>query len=127
MLSFEEVLLNRISQYKLPLSEGIDWFTSPDSENKPKAINLILFMLGQSGPSQQTVESEIELLLLKKTVIPAIVFLKNTPSNAFRKTAQHSNKEHFIVMLSIFKTSDTYRRQQYCKGICTHEWHQLED
>jgi len=35
-------------------------------------------------------------------------------------------KKGFITIITLFKFSDTKRREQWCKDGCTHEWHNLD-
>ncbi|MDJ1498318.1 DUF5958 family protein [Cytophagaceae bacterium DM2B3-1] len=130
MLSPEEVLLNKIAQNKLPLEDGIQWYDCLDEEQQKKAMYHMMFYLSQSGPTPETIVQGIEEAPIKKTMTPVVIFQKNNLSLAFQKISKLPATEYrksFIVMLSIFKASDTLRREKWCKGECSHEWHHLDD
>ncbi|GAA4840701.1 DUF5958 family protein [Algivirga pacifica] len=59
---------------------------------------------------------------------PVVLFKTQTLNNALRKIetlAANEMRKSFIIMLSIFKTADSYRRKTACHHGCTHEWHNL--
>ena len=45
---------------------------------------------------------------------------------AQNKLTETELRKSFIIMLSIFKIADTYRRETECKNACNHEWHNLK-
>jgi hypothetical protein len=36
-------------------------------------------------------------------------------------------EKSFVTLLTLFKAADTYRRINFCKNECTHEWHKFDE
>ena len=58
------------------------------------------------------------VLLKTLTLKNAINKIENLPDSELRKS--------FIILLTIFKMADSYRREIICKNACSHEWHNLD-
>ncbi len=60
---------------------------------------------------------------------PVVIFKTQSLKIAINKIENLPDSElskSFVIMLSIFKTADTYRRETDCKHGCNHEWHNLD-
>lgn len=128
MLDFEDIMINAFAQDKQTLEEVLIWFDSLDVEKQRKIVFITNLYLQQSHPSNELIENAIELIPLKPTITP-IVLLKtqsliiglqkitSLPDNEMRKA--------FITLITLFKISDTHRRNTWCREGCNHEWHNL--
>lgn len=122
---------NAFAQDKLSLEE-INFFYRTSSENgeEYEILNRMAFLMMQSGPQPIIIKDSIESLpkFLKNSSASSI--LKNNHiNNAIRKILNLSIddcEKSFMVMLFIFKASDTWRRENICKNNCGHEWHNIK-
>lgn len=121
-MSPNEIIINQIAQDKLSIDEGVEWFNELNEMNQTEVISLVHFYVKQSYPNKELLElaisqipttSRIQLNFLKKT------YLK-IPESLFSKP-----EKLFISLITIFKISDTYRRDKWCKNGCKHKWHNL--
>jgi hypothetical protein len=125
-----EILFNKIAQDTLPVSKGIQWYNSLEKAQQKEAMNQLAFLVSQSSPSLESIQKGITLVPIKATMTPVVIFQKNNLNIALQKILQLPESEWrkaFIVMLGIFKAGDTYRRETWCQGRCSHHWHNLED
>ncbi|MCT4665302.1 MAG: DUF5958 family protein [Flavobacteriales bacterium] len=72
----------------------------------------------------------IKIAPIKETMTPVVLFKTHAFKIATNKTVDLPDSElrkSFIIMLSIFKTADTFRRETECRNGCDHEWHNIKD
>ena len=130
LLNQFEILINRFAQEKITLEEILTWFEKLNSENQSEVILNAKMCLIQSHPDEETIEKAIELIPLKQTATPIVIFKNKEFKIALDKTIllpENENRKVFITLISLFKVSDTKRRINICKNECSHEWHNLED
>lgn len=121
---------NAFAQDKVSLEEIINFYEIfIKSDDVCEILNRIAFLMMQSAPQPLIVNDCIESLprFLKKSSAASI--LKNNDiNNAIRKILNlpmNEYKKSFMVMLYVFKASDTWRRENICKNNCNHEWHNI--
>lgn len=121
---------NAFAQDKVSLEEIINFYEIfIKNDDVCEILNRIAFLMMQSAPQPLIVNDCIESLprFLKKSSAASI--LKNNDiNNAIRKILNlpmNEYKKSFMVMLYVFKASDTWRRENICKNNCNHEWHNI--
>lgn len=125
-----EININKYAQNILTDSEIMDWFDQFDLLGQKEIRDKLIMFLQQSHPSDELISNAIQTALIKDTMTPVVLFktqtfkiainrIKNLPDSELRKS--------FIIMLSIFKKADTYRRENDCINGCSHFWHNLND
>ncbi|SHL92492.1 hypothetical protein SAMN05444360_1067 [Chryseobacterium carnipullorum] len=121
---------NAFAQDKVSLEEIINFYEIfTKNDDVCEILNRIAFLMMQSAPQPLIVNDCIESLprFLKKSSAASI--LKNNDiNNAIRKILNlpmNEYKKSFMVMLYVFKASDTWRRENICKNNCNHEWHNI--
>ncbi len=124
----EDIIINKIAQDKISINDGIEWFTTLSNFDKKKVIFLLKFFVHQSHPNEKTIEIAIPKIPLKPTMTPIVIIKSNNFNIALSKILKLPENEYqkiFITLITIFKESDTYRRNTWCKNGCNHEWHNL--
>ena len=129
MLTEKDIIINKFAQEKLNLEQAIDWFEAFEINEKRTIIIWLRNCLEQSHPDTETLKRAIESIPLKNTATQ-IVLLKVNDNlkialNKIEALPASEIKKSFVTMLSIFKVSDTVRRNTFCKNGCYHEWHNL--
>jgi len=125
-----EININKYSQNKLTVSEIMDWFDKFDLSLQSEIRDKLAMFVKQTHPTDNLIKEGVKNAPIKNTMTPVVLFKTQTLNNALNKIRTLSESElrkSFIIMLSIFKTADTYRRESDCKNGCTHEWHNLND
>lgn len=123
-----EININKYAQNKLTDSEIMDWFDQFDLTNQKEIRNKLSFFIQQSKPTEDLINKAIVNTPIKMTLTPVVIFKTHKFKVAISKIEKLPDSElrkSIIVMLSIFKTTDSYRRDNFCKNSCTHEWHNL--
>ena len=123
------IIINKIAQGKLSIENGIEWFDSLSDVEKKSAFFTTKFYTIQSLPNENIIKTAIPKIPLKPTITP-IVILKTNPFNIainkISKLPENEYRKAFITLITIFKESDTYRRNTWCKDGCYHQWHNLD-
>ena len=130
MLSSGYILINKFVQGFLPMEELLDWFDSLDLADQRKIIGVSMMFLQQSHPNPGIFQAGIDSIPLKPTMTPIILLKTQSLKIAFNKIEKlpdNENRKSFIALVSVFKVSDTYRRETWCKDGCGHEWHNLSE
>lgn len=124
-------MINKFAQEKINLEQILDWFDIFETQIQRKIIRWTSQCLIQSRPNEETFNKAIQLIPLKPTVT-AIVFLKTYKNlkvalDKIELLPDYEIKKTFITLISVFKISDTERRNTYCQGNCYHDWHNLDN
>ncbi len=125
-----EININKYAQNKLTNSEIMDWFDQFDLSSQKETRDKLIMFVQQAHPSDELITKAIQIAPIKETMTPVVLFKTQTFKIAINKIEDLPDSElrkSFIIMLSIFKTADTYRRETYCKNGCSHFWHNLDD
>ena len=129
MVEKEEIIINKIAQNKISIDLGIEWFESLTDSEKIRIVNRTKYYLEQSHPNAELIEKAISNIPLKPTMTPVVILKTNDFKIALNKIIELPKSELskvFITLITIFKISDTFRRENFCKDECTHEWHNLD-
>lgn len=131
MLTEEDIMINKFAQEKINLEQILDWFDIFETQIQRKIIRWTSQCLIQSHPNKETFNKAIQLIPLKPTVT-AIVLLKTYKNlkvalDKIELLSDYEIKKTFITLISVFKISDTERRNTYCQGNCYHDWHNLDN
>ncbi len=129
MLSEGEIIINKVAQDKLTLDDGLQWFKNSDPTEYRSILAWLRLYLEQSHPDQQLIDDSLGKVPLKPTMTPIVLF-RTHPYKVAAVTAcdlpDNELEKTFITLLTLFKYADTKRREVFCKGGCTHEWHNLD-
>lgn len=121
--------MNKVAQGKLSLEDGLHWFKALEPAKHRGILQELRFYLEQAHPSQELIDESINIVPLKPTMTPIVIFKTYPFKIAVAKVSELPDPElekSFITLLTLFKAADTYRRIHFCKNQCTHEWHRLE-
>lgn len=130
MLSPGTITLNKVAQGKLSLEDGLHWFKALEPAEYRSVLLELRFYLEQAHPSQELIDESINIVPLKPTMTPVVLFKTYPFTIAIAKVCALPDLElekSFITLLTLFKAADTYRRTHFCKNECSHEWHKLAD
>jgi hypothetical protein len=131
LLSEEDIMINKFAQEKINLEQILDWFINFEIQTQRKIIIWTGQCLTQSHPNEETLNKAIQLIPLKPTAT-AIALLKTYKNlkvalDKIELLPDYEIKKTFITLISVFKISDTERRNTYCQNNCYHDWHNLEN
>jgi hypothetical protein len=125
-----EININKYAQNRLTDSEIMDWFDQFEIQKKKEIQTKLITFMEQAHPSNELISKAIQTAPIKNTMTPVILFKTQTfkiAINKIRMLPDSEIRKSFIIMLSIFKIADTYRRETECKNGCGHEWHNIKD
>lgn len=123
-----EININKYAQNKLTDSEIMDWFDHFDLSGQKVVRDKLIMFMQQSHPTEELISKAIQNAKIKDTMTPVVLFKTQTFKNAINKIENLPDSElrkSFVIMLSIFKIADTYRRETDCKNGCSHYWHNI--
>lgn len=129
MLSEQDIFLNKIAQEQISIEDGIKWFDNYNITEQRKIVTLLRLYLEQSHPQQKLIDEALMSVPLKQTMTPVVLFKTHPFKIATIKVNELPDdemKKSFITFISLFRESDKFRRQHWCKNGCTHEWHNLD-
>lgn len=124
-----EININKHAQNKLTDTEIMNWFDQFELTEQKKIRDRLAMFIQQAHPTEELIKIGIQTALVKDTMTPVVLLKTKSLNVAIRKIRELPDSElrkSFIIMLSIFKTADIYRRESFCKKGCTHEWHNLD-
>ncbi|MBS2101136.1 DUF5958 family protein [Carboxylicivirga linearis] len=125
-----EININKYAQNKLTDSEMLDWFDQFDLTGQKEIRDKLIMFAQQAHPTDELILTAIKTAPIKETMTPVVLFKTQTFKIATNKIVDLPDSElrkSLIIMLSIFKTADTYRRETECRNGCGHEWHNIKD
>lgn len=125
-----EININKYAQNRLTDSEIMDWFDQFDMQKKKEIQMKLITFMEQAHPSNEMITKAIQTAPIKNTMTPVILFKTQSfkiAINKIRILPDSEIRKSFIIMLSIFKIADIYRRETDCKNGCGHEWHNIKD
>ncbi len=130
MLSEGEIVINKVAQSKLTLEDGLQWFKNSDPAEYRSILAWLRLYLEQSHPDQQLIDDSLEKVPLNSTMTPIVLFKTHpykTAAVAVCDLPDNEIEKSFITLLTLFKYADSKRREVFCKNVCTHEWHNLDN
>ena len=122
--------INAFAQGIITLKEVTNFYDKFTLSNSSlELLDKAAFFLTQSSPKTEQIIDTIESLpKVLKNSNAASILINNHFNNAIRKILNLPISEHkksFVLLLYIFKVSDTWRRENICKNRCNHEWHNI--
>lgn len=124
-LDKETILLNKIAQSLDTIEAGVLLYDGSKKAQKKNLYLALEFCLSQSKPSKKHIKKGMELA---NTDYPTFT-IKEQSGQLFNAVFDPKNeieyREAFIIMLFIFRESDSYIRNTRCKNGCNHPWHNL--
>ena len=129
-----EEIINQVAQDKIDFNEGLKFLLENEQYNFEELFTTLKNYIFNAIPNKtdynsETYQKAINTIPLKPTYTP-IVILKNYSTRiAFNKLLtlpKIENKKTITALLSVFKITDTERRNTECKNGCSHFWHQIE-
>lgn len=112
----------------MSIEDGLAWFDGESSEGRKEIMRSLDLCLFQSHPNHADILKGIETSRLKETYSPCVMLLKKPFNEARQKALKLSGLDQrraFELFVSVFAIADERRREEQCKGGCTHEWHNL--
>lgn len=125
-----EININKYAQNKLTYSEIMDWIEQFDLERQKEIRDKLVMFAQQAHPTDDLIIKAIQSAKIKETMTPVVLFKTKSFNIAINRIVDLPDSEmikSIIILLSIFKTADTYRRETDCKNGCIHEWHNFND
>lgn len=129
-MTLNDLKINLYAQDKLSRIDIINWFGSLDKNSKRDTLNKMFWFIINAKPSIDEIDISISKSNLKRTYTPIVLILKEQINISIPKILDLPESEwdkSFKLLLEIFKTADTRRRNNDCKGKCSHEWHNIID
>lgn len=124
-LDKETILLNKIAQSLATIEAGVLLYDELKKAQKKNLYLALEFCLSQSKPSKKHLQKGMELA---NTDYPTFT-IKEQSDQLFNTIFDPRNeleyREAFIIMLFIFRESDSNIRHTRCKNGCYHPWHNL--
>lgn len=125
-----EININKYAQNKLTESNILDWFDQFDLTRQKEIRDKLIMFAQQAHPTDDLISKAIQTARIKETMTPVVLFKTKSFKIAINRIVELPDSElrkTIIVLLSIFKTADSYRRETDCKNGCNHGWHNLND
>ena len=124
-----EATKDRIAQGFIPIAEAIGWFAGLSPNDQRDVLRVLVRMTSQATPMKSDVEHAIRQAGLKPTFTPCVMAMKTeSPVRGFDKLGNlppHEWVKTFRLLIGLFSIADQRRRETWCKGGCTHAWHNL--
>ncbi|WP_200978304.1 DUF5958 family protein [Echinicola sp. 20G] len=122
--------INKYAQNKLNDSEILDWFSQFDLSGQKEIRDKLIMFVYHAHPSDDLIYKAIQTAPIKETMTPVVLFKTQSFKIAINRILELPDSElrkSIIILLSIFKMADTYRRETECRNGCGHEWHNIKD
>ncbi len=104
----------------------MDCFDQFDLKGQKYLRNNLIAFKPQADPTDELISKAIPTIPIKETMTPVILFKTETfeiTINKIKNLADSKLRNSFVIILSIFKTADIFRREAVHKNGCNHEWH----
>lgn len=129
MIKDLSILINLFAQDKVELEIVLKVFKELNLDEKRSALAWLRTYVEQSHPAEDTIDEAIRNMPIERTMTPIVILGKNDLRSALWKICELPEDElerSFITLLTLFRFSDTKRRETYCKNGCDHDWHNIE-
>jgi hypothetical protein len=123
------ILINLFAQDKIKLETIVNSFNGMTLDEKRSELAWLRIYIEQSHPTKETIEEAIINMPIKRTMTPIVILETNEFKPALRKICElpENELEKAVTTLStLFRFTDTKRRQTFCKNGCNHEWHNID-
>lgn len=122
-------IINELAQGLLPLDEGVTWFASLEETDRKEVLHEISCYALQAHITTEDGREGVARSGVKPTMTPAVLIVREPILERMSKLINLPAAEHtkaFRVLISTFSVADTRRRENECRGACSHDWHHLE-
>lgn len=123
------ILINLFAQDKIELEIILNAFNKMTIEEKRSELAWLRIYIEQSHPTKDTINEAIINMPIKNTMTPIVILENNDLKNALLKICELPENEieiSFKTLTTLFRYSDTKRRERFCKNGCNHEWHNID-
>ncbi|MQY10233.1 hypothetical protein SRB5_03400 [Streptomyces sp. RB5] len=120
-----ELVVNEVAQGLRSLDDGVAWFSGLAPEQRREALQEVAGYAMQAHITAADGRAGVARAAVKPTVNPAVMICMDPPRYGFANLPAAEHVRAFRVLVSVFTVADTRRRETYCKGTCTHSWHNL--
>ncbi|WP_128512383.1 DUF5958 family protein [Streptomyces inhibens] len=124
-----ERIINEMAQGLFSLEEGVKWFSSLEEDDKKEVLHEIVRYAMQAHITTQDGREGVVKSGVKPTMTPAVLITREPiveRMGTIINLPAAENTKAFRVLISAFSVADTRRRETECRGVCSHEWHNLE-
>lgn len=123
------ILINLFAQDKVELEITLSVFNAMTVEEKRSELAWLRTYIEQSHPTKETIGEAINKMPIKSTMTPIVILETCEFKTALWKICELPENElekAVITLLTLFRHSDTKRRETFCKNGCNHEWHNIQ-
>jgi hypothetical protein len=123
-----ELKINQIAQGLVSLADGLEWFDDATADFRVEIMRSLDSCIFQSHPTFDDIEQGIKKSGLKESYSPCVLIRKKPFNQVRQKILEMPEldlRRAFILLISVFSVADLRRRETYCKGGCTHDWHNI--
>ena len=123
------ILINLFAQDKIELDIVLKAFNELTMDEKRSELSWIRIYIEQSHPTKDTVIEAVRNMPIKRTMTPVVILEANDFKSALWKICELPENElekAIITLATLFRYSDTKRREIFCKNGCDHEWHNID-
>ncbi|MEW2134856.1 DUF5958 family protein [Streptomyces sp. NPDC005435] len=120
-----ERLVNEIAQDLRTLDAGVDWFSGLAPARREEVLRQVAEYAMQAHITAADGRAGVTRSGVKPTANPSVMICMDPPRYGFASLPPAEHVKAFRVLVSVFAVADTRRRETYCKGACTHAWHNL--
>jgi hypothetical protein len=123
------VILNELAQGLRPLSQGLEWFESLTAGEQSGALRDLCQFCIQARATSEDAREGIRLSGIRPTLTPSVLVTRGRIDDQLGKVAgltpRHERIKAFRLLVQVLGLADARRRERFCAGRCSHEWHQL--
>ncbi|MFG2454739.1 DUF5958 family protein [Streptomyces sp. NPDC048512] len=120
-----ERVVNEIAQGLRMLDSGVGWFSGLAPEGRQEVLQEVTGYAMQAHVTSADGRAGVARSGVKPTANPSVMICMDPPRYGFAGLPAAEHVTAFRVLVSVFAVADTRRRETYCKGACTHGWHNL--
>ncbi|MGW2823030.1 DUF5958 family protein [Streptomyces sp. NPDC001443] len=103
----------------------MDWFSGLDPTRRQKVLQEVAGYAMQAHITAADGRAGVARSGVKPSANPSVMICMDPPRYGFADLPSAEHVKAFRVLVSVFATADTRRRETHCKGTCGHAWHHL--
>jgi hypothetical protein len=104
------------------VSDGAAWFAALAEDEQRLVLTELVQFCVQARAVEADADEAIARSGLRPTYTPAVMLTRWRLDMA--DLPSYDRARAFRLLVALFATADTRRRERYCVGGCSHEWHQ---
>jgi hypothetical protein len=105
------------------VSDGAAWFAALAEDEQRLVLTELVQFCVQARAVEADADEAIARSGLRPTYTPAVMLTRWRLDMA--DLPSYDRARAFRLLVALFAIADTRRRERYCVGGCSHEWHQL--